>query len=226
MTKSRAWRGCLEVMDTFGVHVTQSVLGGEKLQHSDRRGDLQIVGSFIEVKTSGLSNGPIIEEEQLQRNYEDSFPHDYVFLCYKNRGDWRGTTRNLPLRIFRNQGRRGLEDFLIRNTKILYVFPVSVIWALYEKAKNNGRVVTYDLKTGPKTYFRVRYPDLKAITGHNHSEAMRELDLEPRAYSLAIQPNIAARFDRCKVPLRVARITAVPVEADDSFDIRVFERLA
>src|SRR3989344_5910038 len=115
------YRECLETIDAFGVKVAQSIIGGKPLHHSHHAGDLhdRQLNLFWEVKASGLSNGPIIEESQLERYHEDIYQCDryYVFVCYTNRGPWRGKIRNLPVRIGKAHGQAGLEKFLTENTR-------------------------------------------------------------------------------------------------------------
>ncbi|HVZ11070.1 MAG TPA: hypothetical protein VG941_01450 [Candidatus Paceibacterota bacterium] len=205
MRTSAVYRRCLETIDTFGVTVAQHLEGGMILHHSHRNGDLRhSSGSYSEVKMSGLSNGPIIEEGQLIRSLEDSHPagKNYIFICYTNRGSWRGELKNLPLRIFKARGGRGLEEFLVAHTKVAYLVPAGLLYSVYEYELAQGRVRTYPMKTGPKTYFRMRFPLLNSlVTGPGFSE----LGISSGAYRVSTAQR-TIRIHQARLLLWVHRI--------------------
>ncbi|HWA64562.1 MAG TPA: hypothetical protein VG866_01785 [Candidatus Paceibacterota bacterium] len=221
MTKSAAYRLCLETIDSFAVAVAQKIVGGTPLHHSHFNGDLDNDGVYFEVKASGLSSGPIIEETQLLRYFEQT-DHEcyYLFICYVNRGAWRGKRRNLPLRIIRSAGESGLKKFLAENIRAVYLIPISVIQAIYEKERMVGRVKTHAMKTGPKTYFRLRYPDLRLILAPGGLEkfglTMSDFVFDTRS--------VTKRIERFKIRFEFYRITSRAVAEDSSFDIAEFER--
>ena len=225
MGKKLNYRECLETIDTFAVRVAQRIVGGALLHHSHRQGDLFHAewGGYTEVKASGLSNGPIIEESQLLRNCEDSenCVQNYIFVCYINRGQWRGKLRNLPIRIGKSSGQAGLERFLTHNLRMVYIIPVAVIQAIYEKEKEAGKVVTHGMKQGPKTYFRLRYPYLNSLT--RDTSSFGHFGLNSTHYDIENEMR-RFRLGRYSASVTILKIVnKVAIEEDDSFDIAKFE---
>lgn len=113
---------CLQVIEDFGVRVSRGLFGGVILAPNDPRGDLYHPESnaFSEVKASGLSGGPLVVIEQLERHQEGLEHCDrlYAFVLYNDRGKYRGKRCNLPIRM--GTCEHNLRRFLAENAKEVY----------------------------------------------------------------------------------------------------------
>jgi len=223
MAKSGPYRRCLETIESFAHKVAQVIWGGEILDHGNHGGDLYNPNSqkFSEVKASGLSNGPIIEESQMLRNCESINHESYIFVCYCNRQEYKGKIRNMPVRIIRSHGVKGLLEFLSQNTTCVFVVPTPILYALYLSEIRLGRIRTYNMKDRTKTYFRLRYPDLTALM----EQKFEKFGLNPKHYSSS-KENRVITIDGRKITLEIGRVLISEDQKSDSFDVSDFESVS
>jgi hypothetical protein len=155
----------LAVIEKFGVEIAQSVVGGEITRPNDPNGDLYHDGqnAYFEVKASGTSSGAIIVKDQLERHLDNLERQEqyYVFVFYLNRVWQNGrflytTLRNAKTRL-------ALENFLVKNLREIQIVHVEVIDSIFRYQSKLGRVRTYVMKRGPKTYVKIRGEEVRSL---------------------------------------------------------------
>ena len=194
----------LYVIERFAVRVAKSIVGGEMTEPNNPFGDLyhQKENAFSEVKGSGLSSGPIVEVNQLERHLDDIERHDhqYVFVLYRNRRWEHGRWVYLPRRAGRTQ--KALEKFLTLNVREVYILHISVVEAIFRNCPEKD-IKCYLMQRGPKTYIKL-YPGKMKKLVRRHG-ALADFGLEPDDYAIE-SGRRAAKFNGQSIQVAVSTI--------------------
>lgn len=226
-SRSRLTYGeCLQVIANFGVHVAQSLVGGMITETNHPHGDLHhpLFNLYSEVKTSGLNGGPLIRQEQLERQLDAGEHHDlnYVMVLYQDRGVFRGARRSLPIRMGKDQ--RSLESFLARRTSEIFVVHLSVVEAMFREAEKGGKIKEHFFKTGGyRRFFRMSPAQLRSLVEDPGLFEKMNLDLSNYRVETSLE---MAKFRNFKIPVKLSKIVFPYHLDDDSFDVAAIEASA
>lgn len=212
----------LYVIARFAVRLAQSIVGGEIIGNNHPYGDLRLVDRptdtevFWEVKASGLSSGPIICRDQLERHLENSerCEQGYVFVLYQNREWQKGRWRYLPRQ---NRTQKTLEKFLLLNVREVFVVHISVVEAIFRARKRNVRC--YNMQRGPKTYLKIYPGILRSLV--DDVGGLSDFGLKSDDYVVKKKRQII-RFQSQKVQILVSTIR-IKLPTDISFDVAEME---
>ncbi|MBI2003785.1 MAG: hypothetical protein HYS78_02305 [Parcubacteria group bacterium] len=213
----------LYVIARFAVRVAKSIVGGEITGPNHPYGDLHLVDNptdsevFWEVKASGLSSGPIICRDQLERHIENSerCEHGYVFVLYQNRKWHKGKWRYLPQRMARTE--RSLEKFLVLSMKEVFVVHISVVDAIFRSRPRDVRC--FNMQRGPKTYLKIYPGVLRKLV--DSPKRLADLGLEPDDYVVEAERQVI-RFQNWKIQVLVSTIRT-KYASEVSFDVAELE---
>ncbi len=195
--------GYLYVIERFAIRLAKSIVGGEITGPNNPYGDLyhKESGAFSEVKAAGLSRGPIIERDQLERHFADLEKHDhwYIFVLYDSRKWNKGKWVYLPRRVGRTEN--ALQNFLKLNVKEVWSVHISVIEAIFRFRKRDIRC--YNMQRGPKTYLIIYPGFLKKLV--RESRLLADLGLEPNDYLVETRQEFV-RFQGKAIRIEVSAI--------------------
>ncbi|OGM97875.1 MAG: hypothetical protein A2735_02825 [Candidatus Yanofskybacteria bacterium RIFCSPHIGHO2_01_FULL_41_21] len=114
--------------------------------------------------------------------------------------------------------KRLLRQFLVGHIQEIYVFHISVIWAVYEA--HPELIKTYQFKEGPRRVFKLTRRLIKKLA--SNKQEFSDLGLDPTQYEFTVRHK-NMRLDGSNLSVCVYQITSRPQSIDDSFDVANFD---
>src|SRR3989344_715433 len=167
----------LQIIEKWAVRFAQCLVGGTITPPNDPFGDLRHEdGSYSEVKGAGHSSGALVRRKQL-RTHCLGPTRDYILVFRNNRvrkdGGWDYPT----LRYGTSQ--EALERCLLETVTEVCIVDKVGIKLLYKKLRRR-RERTYQFKTGPKSYVKMRPVDFTwlVLRGFSRSSQPQSIRFE------------------------------------------------